>query len=746
MFARHIYKNVRQCQLHTKTSLLVTNIRTSHLIGLSGNIALINKHQFQHTDGCILFVAQPGEEIVPGNKQIEVVINTHNTLDIGEDMMLVALGPVQFRDIIKHFPDKFLDGQIKGLFNKQDVFSFPVAGSTPFVDTITKVAFSLSHVREYVSHHQDGMCGLPLLGTMGKGCLILGIHSGGMDDKGYATCVERGTLESSIFALKKTLNRSPILSEAACNITLEMPVRKSMMHYEDLRGLEYMGKVPGAVLAQQKSKLQKTGMEGLMEDIIIEDLDCVGYDKCGKPMMGPAVVDGEYLSPFNISMRGCKTTHKPLDAKIMDKVIDTIVNRIWNRLKHKQANPLTLHQALNGVSSDAFTKGINANTSAGFGFTGLKNAYISIDENNVKHATADLELRVSSIIDTYLSAQSVAPVYDASLKDEPRKLKKCRTGETRVFFGAPLDHLLVSRMFLSPFYTAMVEDNETFCCAVGINMLSSSSTIARLLEHLSIIEGDYSKFDKVIPFDVSWAACTIMWKIFKLLGYNESAMKVIEGLLSDNLFVLICILQDLLKIAGLQPSGKYGTAEDNCLKNLIMIIYAWYLHPDLANINVFDCIVPVTYGDDVAIGVHSNVSSIFTPAYYADICRTEYEISFTDANKNTIFDFKSIHEVSFLKRTFEFDALYGTWFAPLSKDSLVKMLSWTIPSPYMSSAEQFTSALSSFCWELAIIVRSEHKYDTIVNKVKNGAITHRLIGAETLTPRYDDIIKVILSN
>ena len=168
-------------------------------------------------------------------------------------------------------------------------------------------------------------------------------------------------------------------------------------------------------------------------------------------------------------------------------------------------------------------------------------------------------------IERYLQGKTNNFVYTAKLKDEPRTISKCKNGNTRVFYMTPLPALILARMFLTPVYTTMVEHNELYCTAVGIDTHRAAHEMYERLQNFSpyMFCGDYEKFDQSMPNGVSGAVSEIIFNILKYFGYNEKALKVTMGLLSDNMFPYICVLGDIFKVPGLQLSGKFATAEDN---------------------------------------------------------------------------------------------------------------------------------------------------------------------------------------
>jgi hypothetical protein len=64
-------------------------------------------------------------------------------------------------------------------------------------------------------------------------------------------------------------------------------------------------------------------------------------------------------------------------------------------------------------------------------------------------------------------------------------------------------------------------------------------------------------------------------------------MKIVKGLLTDGLFPMVLMLGDLLMALGLQPSGKAATAEDNGISGVVNIMYYWYTHPKLKDLDFF---------------------------------------------------------------------------------------------------------------------------------------------------------------
>jgi hypothetical protein len=191
-------------------------------------------------------------------------------------------------------------------------------------------------------------------------------------------------------------------------------------------------------------------------------------------------------------------------------------------------------------------------------------------------------------------------------------------------------------------------------------------------------------------------------------------MTLVRSLLSDNLFPNVNMNQDLFERPGMQPSGKYATAEDNSLKGLIMLMYAWYASPKTKDKDFFQHVLPVTYGDDVVVAIKESVSKHFNNVVYQDFVKEVYNMEFTNADKGAKMEpFLNVHSMSFLKRNFVYSEITKGWVARLALSSLYKALYWYLPSDAVSPVEQLTSTCASFLWEAYFWCNTETEFNNI---------------------------------
>lgn len=711
-------KNTRKCVIDYLDS---SPRGTTFVIGITGNYAIMNAHAFRGKDNIkISFETSSCHYNDEGYRT--QLLDKKDCVRVTDDVILFSVMGERFFDIAKHFclstPDAtsgvVLETVVRLLFPSE-----VISADDKYVGKVV-VRNSIS----YQSSHFAGMCGQPIVGNYGSGQVIYGIHFSGAENSHqcYGIVVTQDSILKAISEVKsRGLSLFPINSQSG--ETSEVGLRsishllepgfKSMVRYEYFPEAQYLGKLDMNIMIPKRSKLRRTEMATEVEEFFEETLDLGYIPKMYKPMMKSEMRDGEYINPHNVALRKLSKNKKVLKNSILCNIRDILVNKITKGLREQgitELTPLSISDAINGVVDDPYVRGINASTSGGFGFPGGKFSHLPrISEAELLRApTPELREKINRIIELYLAGHSVHPIYSGKLKDEPRPIEKVRVGKTRMFYMQPLDHLIVSRMFLAPFYTLMVKYGELFCTAVGINMFTDSCTVYERMKSFSehLIEGDYGGYDLMMPHGVGDAASAVVYGVLKNLGYNEDSLRVVQGLLTDNLFPYIEVLTDIFCVPGLQPSGKYATAEDNSLRGLILLMYAW----DQMGFDIdkfFDQVLPLTYGDDV---IAACKELKFNNVSYANFVLSYYGMDFTNPEKGqSLVEFVTVDTMSFLKRKFKYDERLGTIVGYLPPETFIKALTWSMPSSYTSHDEQIESTCRSMCLEFGLYCSSRYE-------------------------------------
>lgn len=708
-----ILPNVRLVRMETDRPI------KSFALGLKGDVAVINTHILGSGKNPVCRVSTTGSIQGENTVFVDTILEPERMVHLGNDLTLVKLSGVRFRDITPHLSELEYDF---GLFEASLRGAKVTAEYSPDPLEVMSREGNI-HIQPYMAYsfpdHYPGACGLPLVVQKNGGSCIAAIHAAGLQDLGFGACLIKSVIVDAINVLNEKFPLMPIISQSGDTDVVDLldPHPKSPFLHEPLHGINYYGRRDGAIMLNQKSKIVPSRVAKEAKQLFDINLNHTQTTHFGPPLMKPTFKDGEYISPYNIALRNMAGQRAALSVLVLDKAVNRYVQHIIDHLGElPKLAPLTVECAINGAPKDAFISRINAKTAGGDGYPGPKSKYLEIVLDDGVHLIREpiegLKEKIVQVIDKYMRNESNDFVFSACLKDEPRDVDKIITGKTRVFYSSPVDNLIVARMTLASFYSLMVQHGDAFCCSVGINMHADAGALVKSLTDFSplLIEGDYGKFDQKMAFDFGLAAATVVQRVLKHYGYNEAALKVTRGVLSDALFPFVCMNKDIMQIPGLQPSGKYATAEDNSLRGVLMLLYAWYADPILTNYDFFQYVLPRVYGDDVLASVKPDFKERFNNFTYQKFCKEVYFMEFTPAIKSNSFTkFVDISSASFLKRKFVYREDVAMWVAPLHKDSILKSLMWVMPTSNVSPAEQMLSTMQSALWELAFhLTRDKH--------------------------------------
>lgn len=745
-----VIRNIRRVTIYGKKP------SKTYVLGMKGSIALINTHAIKEGGNEVRLYHGYGVHTDVGDTgYVTTILQDKDICHLGNDLSLINLQGGRFKNIISHIsasgpPTSAKEACFVGTMVVATVKTEGIILDTKPDQTELSVA-----IEYYCPDHVPGMCGLPLIMRYASGSAIAGIHAGGLGNSGFATPLYQDIIRTGCEKMLKQSFLTPVCSESMyLPLLVSDPLPKSLVRYEYLGKMKYHGRLPGAVLVNKKSNLTPTPFSSGIYPIIKKHFEMERETVYGPPLMKPAIIQREYISPYNVAIRGMASKDTHLDHSVLKKCIVIYTTRIVKMLKQKDTpvvRPLTLLCAINGALEDPFIRRIDASKSGGFGYPGYKSGFLPIlsFDNNVliRGVTDKLKNDIKETIHSYERNESPMPIFTAQLKDEPRSLEKIKNGKTRLFYMSPLQNLIVSRMFLAPFYSLMVENNDVFCCAVGINMHSSGGEFFTKLHEFSpyICEGDYKNYDLNVPFEIKWGAATIVSKCVSLLGYNDHACTVVENLTTDMLFPNIEILKDLFTVPGLQPSGKYATAEDNSLVGVLLLLYCWYTQPETKNSDFFEYVKVATFGDDVLWSVKEEFSGVFNILTYTNFCKVHYNMIFTSPSKgNNSEACVTVDTCSFLKRTRQWNETQGKYVAGLSLDSIIRSMEWFIPSIKVPMIEQIHGSVSAALWEIALFCNRD-RFESVRNDLLEMIFSRYAEMGELEYPTYDKVWNTINS-
>lgn len=681
-----------------------------HLLGVKSNYALINKHVFKNnkiagTQIQITFTGGPQENLQGHDfdaPALDLVLSEGDFVQVATDLLIIRV-PMDFKNIMKHFAsDDVYPEKCRAAIGTKDVVASFDKGSVEFVDSNKEKVCELKGYFSYKwVEHGPGMCGTPLIIKKDIGSCIGGIHSASNSAFSAASAVNRSMLKKGCDYLSDGVMME-LSSAGSLKVECGDPHPKSPFTYYDFPNLEYYGATADRVYVNDKSNICETPYANKVEDILKK----YGLEKTKiflPPMMKPTGKGLGYKNPFAICLTSIAERKKPMRKELLYKIIPELTNKILDSFGGVQLKPYDLETAINGHQDDQILRRMEASTSSGYGWNGLKGVYmpVVVDEPalRIREPIHVLKARLVRDIAEMLDEDTCRFITKGALKDEPRPVEKVEAGKTRMFFISPIDQIILARQFLGPFYTHQVEFGHKFGSSVGINIFTGADSLVEDLLSKSdkFLEWDYKSFDQKIPFEISWAAATIVENVLRESGYNEKALRIVRALLTDGLFPLLYLNGDVFTAISLQPSGKYATAEDNTIKNLVMMMYAYYTL--LPEGDFFRDVSPKTYGDDVL--ATTSVPDIFNNKSMSEICSGVFGMEITSSAKDgTLYETLPLSEASFLKRKFVYSKTFNRYLAKLDVDSIYKSLTMYIPSRVVSEYSQFTDTLKAAQLEL----------------------------------------------
>jgi hypothetical protein len=266
------------------------------------------------------------------------------------------------------------------------------------------------------------------------------------------------------------------------------------------------------------------------------------------------------------------------------------------------------------------------------------------------------------------------------LKDERRALDKVAALKTRVFAAGAMDYILLFRQFFLGFNAHVMSNMISNEIAVGINVYSTRwHELAQYLKRRGdkVIAGDFSNFDGTLNGQILYSICDMVNEWYD--DGPENAL--IRQVLWEDIVSSTHIFEDnVYGWTHSQPSGNPATVIINSLYNSISMRIVWNIincESDLAGCRMFSRHVNmISFGDDNVLNISDEAISVFNQNSIA-VAYAQIGMVYTDETKGTDpLPYRSLSDVSFLKRQFRVDKVMKQYVAPLAMDTIMEMCNW----------------------------------------------------------------------
>jgi len=447
------------------------------------------------------------------------------------------------------------------------------------------------------------------------------------------------------------------------------------------------------------------------------------YGSLGECHIAPALLspysdeNGVVVDPFITRLKTYTKHSAYLPEPILDDVADHLSETIINKSKPFKYRALTFEEAVAGIPGNKFMNGLPRGTSSGYPYCKLKppsfkgkKHFFGTDGDYEFHSVEALNLK--SEVDKILTDASHGVrglhVYGDFLKDETRPLDKIT--KPRLISCAPIAYTIAVRMKFLSIVSWLMENRIVNGISVGVNPYSEWSDVAFYLQNDTaecLIAGDFKGFDTTINSSFWRPVHRFFINVLKsdptYPGDVDLDSRIMAILLLDVFSSVHIRDQKIYYWNSGMPSGNPLTTIVNCLVNSMVIRFAWIIAHDRrsSSLSTFnDNVKILVYGDDNIISVHSRSHDVFSPVtmpLYMSEAGFEYTSEIKDKR---ITHFRTIYQISFLKREFRWSSENGVMLCPLDIEVVRQMCYYVTKSKDFKST--VISTYESFLHELSL--------------------------------------------
>lgn len=475
---------------------------------------------------------------------------------------------------------------------------------------------------------------------------------------------------------------------------------------------------------------------------IYEFKDKFGPCTIAPAKMSPVEVNGELYDPFSNRILAY-TKPSPF---IQEDVLIEVANHTYETMKARSSQlkhiNLTFRQAIEGIEGVPYIDSISRKTSAGYpkskekppSSKGKKYYFGDMADFELDTPQAiEVEKEVNDILEAASRGERKIHIYSDFLKDETRPKEKVL--KPRIVSGCPMAYFIAVRMKFLPFISWMMMNRIDNGFAVGINPYKEWTDLAMYLKNDSddcLIAGDFSGFDTSINSSF-------------YIGVNHFFQRCLHdsgcgGDIEKESMCMSILLLDIFNSVHVRgnkiyfwnsgmPSGNPLTTIVNCLVNQFVIRFAWIHTHGMrsASLRSFNNHVKaIVYGDDNVISVSEEAKPKFNPLSIVGAMANLNFIYTSESKSGLIENFRTIYDVTFLKRHFVWSDERNLMLSPLEFETVRQMMYFAqknkdFKSVVISCYESFLHELALYpdkwdeFYDIAAPIMSEHfNYETLI--------------------------------
>lgn len=585
---------------------------------------------------------------------------------------------------------------------------------------------------EYTAETFPGCCGAPVLALDARlPRKILGFHVAGSSGKGYAQAISSEEVSAVLGGI-----RTQCLVSAP---EIDLLGREEWEPKAGFKPSGYypLGRVNQALFTAKQTQISESPIHGLVTEPITKPANLEDFEFEGEHVNMDFNLD-KYFGPSNVYI-------PPEDLQILeDYGVKAFAIDEENQYLMRE---LTYEEAIQGVPGEEYLPSMNRQTSPGYPYVlkrkGKGKTQWLGKDGDLTVDNEELKTDVETLLDHASQGLRDPVVFTALFKDERRPIAKVDAGKTRIFAGGPMHFTIAIRMFFLGFCAAFMKQRIRNGSLVGSDVHSYDWTrFVKYLNEVSdtnepnFLAGDHGNFDGCLILQMLWVVYRI---IERLYGRANNLTTYVLWSSICNCILLFKTL--LIMLTHSQPSGNPLTTIINTIYGRLLFFYTLLLllreiiekgddeQVEKALIiikNIDNYFRAGIYGDDITAVLNHDLRGLVTPD---DITRKMLVLGhkFTDELKSTgKQEYRTLHEISILKRKFVFEPTLNRWFAPLELTVILEMMNWDKCKNKYEKYEQLAQNIQTACVEF--VYHGEEVYNKWTKKIREALIAANLEG------------------
>jgi len=539
---------------------------------------------------------------------------------------------------------------------------------------------------------------------------IIGVHMAGMSGLGLytgAACAIHQQLLGKLLSKMRTVCR---FSHSFLNNAIDVDSPADVVIEGGV--VTFPAPIPGATVhvGYATSKVYRAKTSAIRESPVAH----LGPPATKKPAHLTSFHDGtEWKDPMAIALAKACQPQVMMDPSAL-KAATHHVRQMIAPGRDSDRRVLSFEESVAGIPGDDYYEPVNRSSSPGYGWlkTGKgKTQWLGTDEYVLDNP--ELHEARDKMLAKLRRGERAGAYFTDTLKDELRPIEKVDAGKTRLFSAGEMVLTLLLRQYFMGFTAHMARHAVSYESCVGINPFSMDWHVLALQLRSKgdrVVAGDFTNYDGTLPADGVWSVLEVIEFFYSLApGANYAEEKKMREMLWLEIVNSVHINGSTVYMwTHGQPSGCPFTSVLNSVLHSILIRAVFLLcarryAPKFALMSEFDrCVSHANYGDDDVTNVSDEITEWFNQITMAEAYST-FGMTYTDeAKTGVLVATKTLSQVCFLKRTFEFDTQQHRFRGPLDVDTIVEMIKWN----KTRSSDQYT--LTAYTLRAAIYELAQH--------------------------------------